>query len=112
MSGVALREMDDGMRTAVRCAREVVEEHDPSRNGLIHNLRRLEEFVDWYAAFETRSSLEDSIPAAVSGPPLHTFKPHRRYPWFCDRCGYPPHEPLKHPQPSAARLSPTPVEEA
>jgi hypothetical protein len=27
---------------------------------------------------------------------LHAFKPHRKYPWFCADCGYPPHETLKH----------------
>lgn len=27
---------------------------------------------------------------------LHAFEPHPKYSWFCDQCGYPPHEPLKH----------------
>lgn len=33
-------------------------------------------------------------------PNLHAFKPHSRFPWICDLCGYAPHEPLKHFQPS------------
>lgn len=28
---------------------------------------------------------------------LHEYKPHRKYPWFCELCGYPEHERLKHP---------------
>ena len=30
-------------------------------------------------------------------PPLHAYKPHRKWPWFCGECGYPEHERLKHP---------------
>lgn len=26
----------------------------------------------------------------------HAYVPHRKWPWFCDRCGYPEHENLKH----------------
>lgn len=26
----------------------------------------------------------------------HAFVSHRKWPWFCDLCGYAPHEPLKH----------------
>ena len=28
----------------------------------------------------------------------HTFKPHRKYPWFCGICGYASHEVLMHTQ--------------
>lgn len=38
----------------------------------------------------------------VTPPPRvftpHQFRPHRKYPWFCDQCGYGPREPLKHIQ--------------
>jgi hypothetical protein len=30
-------------------------------------------------------------------PVLHPYKPNRQYPWFCEACGYPEHERLKHP---------------
>ena len=26
----------------------------------------------------------------------HPYKPHRKYPWFCDSCGYAEHDPLMH----------------
>lgn len=26
----------------------------------------------------------------------HTYRPHKKYPWFCGVCGYPEHERLKH----------------
>ena len=29
-------------------------------------------------------------------PIRHAYVPHRKYPWFCGECGYPPHEELKH----------------
>jgi hypothetical protein len=33
----------------------------------------------------------------------HQYEPHADYPWFCEHCGYPEHETLKHvlalPQP-------------
>lgn len=28
----------------------------------------------------------------------HTFKPDRKFPWFCGICGYGPDEPLQHTQ--------------
>lgn len=28
--------------------------------------------------------------------PTHAYKPHPEYPWFCEDCGYPEHETLKH----------------
>lgn len=30
----------------------------------------------------------------------HEFFPNKKYPWFCAHCGYAPHEPLMHVQPS------------
>lgn len=30
------------------------------------------------------------------GAHRHAYAPHRKYPWFCDLCGYPEHETLKH----------------
>lgn len=30
-------------------------------------------------------------------PTVHTYNPHRKWPWFCADCGYPEHEQLKHP---------------
>ncbi len=27
----------------------------------------------------------------------HLYNPHPKFPWFCDDCGYPEHERLKHP---------------
>lgn len=32
-----------------------------------------------------------------NGTGLHAYQPHRKYPWFCDECGYAEHERLKHP---------------
>lgn len=33
----------------------------------------------------------------ISAPHLrHAYEPHADYPWFCDVCGYPKHETLKH----------------
>lgn len=29
-------------------------------------------------------------------PRTHVFKPHAKWPWVCDDCGYGPSEPLKH----------------
>lgn len=29
----------------------------------------------------------------------HAYKPHRKHVHFCEECGYPPHETLKHIQP-------------
>ena len=26
----------------------------------------------------------------------HEFRPHPKFPWFCDQCGYAEHEPLQH----------------
>ena len=26
----------------------------------------------------------------------HPYKPHKKYPWFCEDCGYAEHETLKH----------------
>jgi hypothetical protein len=42
--------LDDGMRTAAKYALEVVRKYEPGRSGLIHNLGRLEEFLDRYPA--------------------------------------------------------------
>lgn len=33
-----------------------------------------------------------------SKPLTHDFEPHSKYPWFCKRCGYAPHEVLMHTQ--------------
>jgi hypothetical protein len=29
----------------------------------------------------------------------HKYEPHADYPWFCEQCGYPEHETLKHTLP-------------
>lgn len=41
--------------------------------------------------------------AGYSPPPqpTHDYEPHSRWPWFCGKCGYPEHERLMHPAPSA-----------
>jgi hypothetical protein len=45
-----LAPLDDGMRTAARFAREVVQQYESGRHGLVHNLERLEAFLDQYPA--------------------------------------------------------------
>jgi ribosomal protein S27AE len=32
----------------------------------------------------------------------HHFQPHKKYPWFCGKCGYSPHERLMHFQENGA----------
>ena len=32
----------------------------------------------------------------ASSPTQHAYVPHPKYPWFCDECGYPERERLKH----------------
>ena len=44
-------------------------------------------------------ALIDALPDRIV---LHDFRPHRKYPWFCADCGYPPHEILKHKRPPEA----------
>lgn len=44
--------------------------------------------------------IRESKPAAPYR--THTFKPHRKYPWFCGVCGYGPDEPLQHTQETPA----------
>ena len=34
--------------------------------------------------------------AEAAKPSPHEYKPHKKYPWFCDECGYPPHDEGKH----------------
>lgn len=38
--------------------------------------------------------------AAASPSPSspHEYKPHKKYPWFCRDCGYPPQDEVKHIQ--------------
>lgn len=38
--------------------------------------------------------------AASDASPLspHEYKAHKKYPWFCGECGYPPHDEVKHIQ--------------
>lgn len=45
-----------------------------------------------------KNELVDVIKCALSGTAAttHTFVPHPRFPWFCDKCGYAPHERLQH----------------
>lgn len=41
----------------------------------------------------------EQLPAhADMQSPRHAYVPHKKYPWFCRDCGYPPHETLKHIQ--------------
>lgn len=40
--------LDDGLRAAINAAVEVVRQHDPGRNGLIHNLERLDQWLQRY----------------------------------------------------------------
>lgn len=35
----------------------------------------------------------------------HTFLPHSKYPWFCDKCGYAEHEQLQHGAGDGAGIS-------
>jgi|GEM_PF-2457620 len=42
---------------------------------------------------------EDRLPRPAPSPVRHVFQPHRKYPWFCDACGYGRAEGLKHFQP-------------
>jgi hypothetical protein len=44
---------------------------------------------------------EQAIAEAKQPDHRHDFVPHKKYPWFCACCGYAPHEPLKHFQPTA-----------
>lgn len=32
----------------------------------------------------------------------HKYLPHRKYPWFCDKCGYGQYERLMHEGPTNA----------
>lgn len=41
--------------------------------------------------------LRQGLPRAPE-PRTHTFRPDRKYPWFCGVCGYGPDEPLQHTQ--------------
>lgn len=36
-----------------------------------------------------------TTPAPISP---HEYKAHKKYPWFCGECGYPPHDEVKHIQ--------------
>lgn len=52
--------------------------------------------------------------AKVLGAPppvrlVHDYRPHPKYPWFCDLCGYAEHEGLKHTRPSPDSPSPPPA---
>jgi hypothetical protein len=29
-------------------------------------------------------------------PLRHEYRPHPKYPWFCEECGYPRHDRMKH----------------
>jgi hypothetical protein len=31
----------------------------------------------------------------------HQFVPDKKYPWFCDHCGYPPYHPVMHKSPAS-----------
>jgi hypothetical protein len=52
--------------------------------------------IDEAAAFLRLAGWTFTPPPARSS--LHRFAPHRKYPWFCNSCGYGPYEPLKHIQ--------------
>ena len=38
------------------------------------------------------------VAAEAARPSPHEYKPHKKYPLFCDQCGYPPHDEVKHIQ--------------
>lgn len=42
-------------------------------------------------------------------PSVHHFKPNRKWPWFCELCGYAPHEPLQHIRPPILPSSESPT---
>ncbi|WP_145201298.1 hypothetical protein [Sphingobium sp. B2] len=44
----ALEPLDDGIRTVIEGALEIVREHDPGMGGLIHNLERLDRWLQRY----------------------------------------------------------------
>ena len=57
-------------------------------------------FEDWVIAdhldeFEELARLITGM-KPVDFSPVHTFKPHPKYFWFCESCGYSKHELLMH----------------
>lgn len=59
------------------------------------------QLIENYAAARARKAefvSANIIPSPPSRLTTHTFKPDRKYPWFCGACGYGPDEPLQHTQ--------------
>jgi hypothetical protein len=47
-------------------------------------------------AEKARSAQEYRQEVARTPMSKHAYVPHSDYPWFCDVCGYPEHEVMKH----------------
>lgn len=55
-----------------------------------------ETVMKWMALMSDKP-LVTQINSGVTYLP-HEFNPHKKYPWFCRDCGYPPHDEVKHIQ--------------
>lgn len=47
---------------------------------------------------DIREQMNRDAASAASQPSPHEYKAHKKYPWFCGECGYPPHDEVKHIQ--------------
>lgn len=47
---------------------------------------------------DVRDCMNREASSAVMCPAPHEYKPHKKYPWFCRDCGYPPQDEVKHVQ--------------
>lgn len=66
-----------------------------AREAILRPLRELENRIA-QSHSQTKAAYQQSREPAALPDCRHTYKPNKRYPWFCGECGYSEHEALKH----------------
>jgi len=94
------REYNRGLRAAIAIAEKWRDENKVSaaraRKG--RNQCGMAEMLDG-AAIECNAiagAIREMIITEAPKALLHNFEPDDKYPWFCGKCGYAPHELLQH----------------